>query len=436
MTLLTRRLAAAVVGALLVLSFSSRQPSRAQAPPRGAVALTGVRVIDGTGQPPLDQATIVIVNGRIDAVGPAAAVKIPSGATRVNLAGKTVMPGLINAHAHVNNGDEKLPLYDQLLQQLRLFGQYGVTAIVTLGDDGKESLRVRDENASPTLDRARLFPAGPAVVPRTVEEARLLINAAADQKVHVIKTRMNGTPTDMRPEVYAALIDQAHKRGLRVACHLYYMHEALGMVDAGLDIVGHSIRDQDVDPSFIAELKRRDVSYVPTLTRDLSVFVYESAPAFLNDPFFLKGVTFTRGQLEQVKDPALHERTRRSVEAQTIKKAIDQASRNLKLLSDAGVRIAMGTDSGTQLGRWQGYFEHVELELMVKAGMTPMQTLVAATSGAATAMKLDQLGAIQPGKHADLLVLNADPLTDIRNTRQIHSVWIGGRRLAPVVGTN
>jgi len=126
----------------------------------------------------------------------------------------------------------------------------------------------------------------------------------------------------------------------------------------------------------------------------------------------------------------------KSGEAQMIKKAIVQASRNLKILSDGGVRIAMGTDSGTQVGRWQGYFEHVELEMMVQAGLTPMQALVAATSGSAAAMKLDQLGAIQPGKQADLLVLNADPLTDIKNTRQIHSVWVGGRRLAAVVGTN
>ena len=91
----------------------------------------------------------------------------------------------------------------------------------------------------------------------------------------------------------------------------------------------------------------------------------------------------------------------------------------------------MGTDTGTNLGQWQGYFEQVELEMMVKAGMTPMQVLVAATSGAARVMKLEQqLGAIQPGKRADLLVLNANPLSDIRNTRQIHSVWIAGRRLA------
>jgi imidazolonepropionase-like amidohydrolase len=432
----SRRLGAASLGALVVLSAYSFQPSLAQSPASATVALTGARVIDGTGRPPRDQATILIVNGRIESVGAGADVKIPSGATRVNLTGKTVLPGMINAHGHSANGDKKLPVRDQVVQQMRLYAQYGVTTVVTLGDDGKESVRVHDENGSPSLDHARLFSAGPAVVARNADEARQLVNANADLGVHVIKTRMNGVPSDMTPEVYSALIDQAHKRGLRVACHLFYLHEAMGMVNAGLDVIGHSIRDQDVDASFIAELKRRDVSYVPTLTRDLAVFVYESTPAFLSDPFFLKGVTFTRGQLDQVKDPAFQQRVAQSGEAQMIKKALDQASRNLKILSDGGVRIAMGTDSGTQVGRWQGYFEHVELEMMVKAGMTPMQVLVAATSGSAAAMKLDQLGAIQPGKQADLLVLNADPLTDIRNTRQIHSVWVGGRRLAAGVGTN
>ena len=104
--------------------------------------------------------------------------------------------------------------------------------------------------------------------------------------------------------------------------------------------------------------------------------------------------------------------------------------RNLKLLSDGGVMIAMGTDSGTGVGRWQGYFEQVEMELMVKAGMTPMQSLVASTGNAAKVMALDkEVGTLQPGKRADFVVLTADPLADIRNTRAIESVWIDGRQM-------
>ena len=421
---------AALAGVLLTFVLLAWQPSRAQSPAGGAVALTGARVIDGTGAAPIEGATILIANGRIDAVGKDAAVKIPAGATRVDLTGKTVMPGMINAHGHLANGDRTLPVYDQEIRQLRLYAQYGVTTVVTLGDDGKESTKIRDENRSPTLDRARLFPAGTPVVAKSVEHARELVNQAADLKVHVIKTRLNGNAQDMTPAIYAAVIDQAHTRGLRVAAHLYYLHEAKRLVHAGLDVIAHSIRDQDIDPAFVDALKRRDIGYIPTLTRDMAMFVYESTPAFVNDPFFLRGVTFTRAQLDQIKNPGFQEKTRQSKEAQSSKMALAQASRNLKLLSDAGVAIAMGTDSGTQIGRWQGYFEHVELELMAKAGMTPMQVIVAATSGAARVMKLDGLGTIQPGTMADLLVLNANPLTNITNTRQIHSVWVGGRKLA------
>jgi imidazolonepropionase-like amidohydrolase len=426
---------AAFTGALAVAAFAF-QPPQAQAPAGGSVALTGARVINGTGGAPIEGATILIANGRIDAVGPASSVRIPAGATRVDLAGKTVMPGIVNAHGHLGAGDSQLPVYDQVIQQLRLYAQYGVTTVVTLGDDGKESVRVHGENGGPTLDRARLYPAGSPVVGKTVENARQLVDQAADRKVFIIKTRLNGNAQDMTPEIYSAVIDQAHKRGLRVAAHLYYLHEAKGLVSAGLDIIGHSIRDQDVDQALITELKNRNVGYIPTLTRDLAVFVYESTPEFISDPFFLRGITFTRRQLDQVKDPAFQEKTRQSKDAQTIKVALQQASRNLKLLSDAGVMIAMGTDSGTQLGRWQGYFEHVEMELMAKAGMSPMKVIVAATGDAAKIMNLDDLGTIQPGKTADLLVLNANPLTDIKNTRQIHSVWIGGQRLTTALTTN
>jgi imidazolonepropionase-like amidohydrolase len=196
-------------------------------------------------------------------------------------------------------------------------------------------------------------------------------------------------------------------------------------------VLAHSVRDQDVDAELIAAIKRRNVGYIPTFTRDLSVFVYESTPAFFSDPFFQRHADSYRAQMARVSDPAAQERVRNNPEAQSFKKALEQGSRNLKILSDAGVRIAMGTDTGAALGRWQGYFEHLELEMMVKAGMTPMKVLVAATGDAARVIGRDkELGTLEVGKHADFVVLNANPLADIRNTRQIESVWIAGRRLS------
>ena len=394
------------------------------------VALIGARVVDGAGGAPLEEATVLVAGGRIQAVGAAADVRVPDGATRVDVAGKTIIPGLINAHAHLDDGDPALPLHEQVLAQLRLYARYGVTAVHTLGDDGLESVRVRDGQArGEWLDRARLYVSGPSVVAASAAEARRNIDRVAEMRVNAVKTRLDARPDDMTPEVYGALIDQAHRRGLRVAAHLVDLDDARGLLAAGVDVLAHSVRDRDVDAELVSELVRLDVGYIPTLTRCLSVFLYETTPAFFDDPFFLRGAGAYRADMEQIRDPAVQERVRDSPQAQAAKRMLAQATRNLRRLADGGVTIAMGTDSGTQLGRWQGYFEHVELEMMVEAGMTPMQALVAATGDGARVMRLDGLGTLEPGKWADLVVLNANPLDDITNTRQIDSVWVAGRRL-------
>ena len=428
------RLATVLLGTLLVVAGLSYQASLAQAPAGGSVALTGARVIDGTGAAPLEQATIVITNGRIESVGTGSAVKVPAGATRVDMAGKTIVPGLINAHGHLSADTSSKPTLDKLSGQLRVYADYGVTTVYVLGagvDDLDEAVTLREAQATGPLNRARVFVAGSSIRNlKTAEEARAAVNRYADQKADIIKIHITGGPMDMTPEVYGALIEQAHKRGLRVAAHLFYLKDAKGLLDKQVDVVAHSVRDQPVDAALIADMKRRNIGYIPTLTRDLAQFVYESTPPYFTDPFFLRHVEEYRNEMNQLRDPALMEKTRNNKAAQDIKPALEMANRNLKTLSDAGVTIAMGTDTGTNLGQWQGYFEQVEIEMMVKAGLTPMQAIVASTGGAAKVMKLDQqLGTIAAGKQADLLVLNANPLTDIRNTRQIHSVWIGGQRL-------
>jgi imidazolonepropionase-like amidohydrolase len=439
MVRISTRLSAVLLAILVVLGGVFFQRSLAQAP--DVIALTGARVIDGTGRTPLNQATLIIRNGRIEAVGAPAAVTVPAGATRVDMSGKTIMPGMINAHAHVNIDSEvKAPVRDQLVQRLRMYAEYGVTSAVSLGSsqaDELEGLKLRDEQARGPLDRARVFTGGINAVGKTPDEARKSVDRLADLKVDVIKFHINGTPNDMTPDIWGAIIDESKKKGLRTAVHVFYLKDAQAAVDKGVDVIAHSVRDQDVSKKLIDDMKAKNVSYIPTLTRDLSVFIYETRPAFFDDPFFLRGKALYDKEVKTLSDPARQEKTRNDKQAQAIKPALQQANRNLKILSDAGVTIAMGTDSGAanNPGRWQGYFEQVEVEYMVKAGMTPMQTIVAATGGSARSMKLDDLGTIQAGKLADLLVLNANPLDDIRNTRQIHSVWIGGRRLAMAGGT-
>ena len=442
---ISTRVAAVLFGILLVWAGLSVQPSLAQAPAGGTLALTGARVIDGTGAPPLEGATIVISDGRIQSVGTGAAVTIPAGATRVDMAGKTIVPGLINAHGHLQADMSNRPARDKLAGQLRMYSDYGITTVQVLGiplDMVGEAVKLHEESlpGKGAPDRARVWVAAASLRNlKTAEEARDWANKYADMKVDIIKMHITGGPMDMTPEVYGALIDQGHKRGLRSAAHLFYLRDAKGLLEKGIDVLAHSIRDQPVDAATIAAIKARDVEYIPTLTRDIATFVYESTPPYFSDPFFTRHIpsSYYRDEMAKLRDPANQEKIRKDQAAQSIKPALAQGRKNLKALSDAGVTIALGTDTGTNEGQWQGYFEHIEIEEMVKSGLTPMQALVASTSGAARAANIQQqLGTIAAGKQADLLVLNGNPLTDIRNTRQIHSVWIGGRRLAETRATN
>ena len=426
-------LAAVPFAAILLLASCSSQEPPAQAPADGIAALTGARLIDGTGRAPIEQATLLVRDGRIEAAGAAADVQIPAGAVQVDLSGKTVMPGIVNAHGHVQYLTDTMPVRDDLVRRLQMYTNYGVTTVVSLGqgeDDLLEVISLRDEQDQIDLDRARVYTSGPSTrAHKTPDEARQAVNELADRGVDRIKFHMQGGENAMSGETVAGLIDQTHVRGLRAASHIFTLAEAMLVVDGGVDVMAHSVRDQDVDEALIAAMKNRNVGYVPTLTRELSVFTYETTPAFFQEPFFQRGMSLYGDEVTRLSDPGYQQTVRANEGAQSIKAALAQASRNLKILSDAGVPIALGTDSGAGGGRWQGYFEHVEMEMMADAGMTPMQVLVAATGGAAAVSNLDQVGTIAPGKAADFLVLNANPLDDIRNTRQIDSVWIAGRQL-------
>ena len=436
MTRFIMRPAALTAAALLAAAGPGSYTSSAQAPAGNVVALTNVRVIDGTGRAPIEKAALVISNGRVSSLGSAASATIPAGATRIDLNGKTIMPGVVNAHGHaqVERG-ATMPVRDDLIRKLRVYASYGVTTVVSLGSteaDEIEGLRLQSEQEQSGLDRARLYTAGLNAVGKTPEEARKSVDRLAGLKVHMIKFHINGTPNDMNTETWSAIIDESRAKGLKTAVHIFYLKDAQNAVDRGVDMLAHSVRDQDVSSALIAAMKQKNVGYIPTLTREVSVFAYEATPAFFKDPFFLRGMPLYRDTVEQLSDPTAQAKVRADPQTQAIKKALEQANRNLKILSDAGIPIAVGTDSGAGGGRWQGYFEQVEMEMMVKAGMTPMQTIVAATSGAARLMGLRQLGTLEAGNWADLVVLSANPLENILNTRRIDSVWIAGQRLAGV----
>jgi imidazolonepropionase-like amidohydrolase len=397
-------------------------------------AVVGARLIDGSGKPAIENAVLVLRDGRVAAVGPASATQAPPGAHTIKMEGKTIIPGLVNAHAHVTFAQPPgsgPPAGRDIARQLELYARYGVTSIWSLGGEDAAAVKARDSQETPALTRARIYFAGPVITGKTTEEARKLVGEVAAMKPDVIKIRVDdnlGSARKMAPEVYRAVIDESHRLGYRVAAHIYYLDDAKALLRAGADFIAHSVRDREVDSELASLLKQRDVCYCPTFTRELSTYVYETTPPFFKDPFFLRAADME--VVRQLQEPGRQAEIRASKSAQTYKAAVPLAMRNLKKLADAGVRIAMGTDSGAAPGRFQGYFEHLELEMMAEAGLTPAQVLQSATANAAACMERGELiGRLERGRWADFVVLDEDPLRDIRNTRKIHSVWIAGNRV-------
>ncbi|MSR21867.1 MAG: hypothetical protein EXR91_13005 [Gemmatimonadetes bacterium] len=392
------------------------------------MAYTGATVWDGTGAPPMVGATIVVDSGRIVAIG--ADVEAPRGATTVALDGKYVMPGLIESHGHVTGAwapEDVADPVERVRGDLLLYARYGVTTVNSLGDEAP-TLAARNA-ASPTDARARVLAAGPVVAANDPAGARAAAIANADAGVDWLKLRVDddlGTATKMPWEAVAAVIDVGRERGLRVATHLFYLEDAKRLLELGTGMLAHSVRDTDVDTEFLDALRTSGVCYVPTLVRDVSTFVYAERPEWFDDPFFVAHAN--RGEVERASDPEFMTQMRESASAAAYRVALEQAQRNLKVISDAGLPIAFGTDAGPAV-RFPGYFEHMELQLMVDAGLTPEQALHSATAVAAECLELDDVGTLEAGNWADFLVLGADPLSSIRATRQLERVFIGGNEV-------
>ena len=418
------------------------------------VVLQDVQLIAGSGYAPVKHASILIENGKISHIISYGGGQWPADANVIKLTGKTVMPGIINGHGHLGltQGTTVGPQnYTQqnIERQIRQYERYGVTTMISLGMNKDLLYGVMMQQKQGKLEGATILsadrgigtPGGvPAVDvgpdqlyrPATPEEARRNVDEMATRHPSLIKiwvdTGLGKLPAP-NPDVYKAAILEAHKKRLRVAVHVYYLADAKRVVEDGADILAHSIRDQPVDDQMIQLLKRHRVYYIPTLQLEESFFVYADRPPWMSTAFFKNAlnpelaVQFQSLSYKQkvTQDPttAIH------------RDALKTAMANLKRLQDAGVMIAFGTDSGANSYRIQGFAEHRELQLMVQAGLTPLQAIHSATGVTAQMLHIDtKVGTVQAGKQADLIVLDGNPSQQIADTEKIAMVFHNGREVS------
>lgn len=445
------------VAAALLLGLGAACSTRTEAPaaPPDTAVLTNFTLIDGTGSDPVASAAMIVKSGRIDWVGPAAELKAPEGAPVTDLSGKYVMPGIINLHGHLGNTvglvqDPKNFTRENVESQLKLLASFGVTSFVTMGSEQELILPMRaEQRATGRPMMTRIFTArrgftgkdgyptsapGMKGVPyevTTKEDVEKDVAELADKKVDLVKIWVDdhlGKEKKIPLDLCEAIIAEAHKHGLKVLAHVFYLSDAKTLVKAGLNGLGHSVRDKPVDAELINLMKEKGAwQAAATLTREASTFVFAKPSPMLDDPFFAKAVS--PDVLATLKSPEFQKKAAASPDAKHGPDWLAMGQKNLKTLADAGVKFGFGTDSGPPQ-RFLGYWEHWEMELMKDAGLTPAQILKAATGSSAEFLgEQRDLGTLEKGKWADLIVLRQNPLDDIRNTRTIETVWIAGNKV-------
>ncbi len=413
-------------------------------------AFEGARLITGTDNPPIEHSVFMVVNGTITAVGRQGTLMIPPSAVRVDLTGKTVMPALVDDHVHMgyrkgNSFSAGNYTAENLLDILDRFAFFGVAAILETGTGrGDLPFKVRpDANAGArylTTGSGFAMPAaGPAGPMRdsiygvtTETEARNYVRELAAHKPDMVKIWVddrNGKVEKLKPELYRAIIDEAHRHHLKVMAHIVYLADVKDLLKAGVDGFAHMVRDKEVDEELLELLRARpNVFFLETLWGERRS-IYMSRPAWVDDPM-LRNI-YTDDDLKELAGQFLPDPT---VNPQALARARAMAQmslHNTAILQAAGVRLGLGTDTGgLNGGQFFGLGTHVELEILVtRAGLTPMQALVIGTRNSAAILGLDQLGTVVPGKSADFIVLDANPLDDISNTRRIARVYLRGREV-------
>jgi imidazolonepropionase-like amidohydrolase len=421
------------------------------APPASAqtVLFEAARVIPGDGSAAITDAAILVEAGVIVRVGRKGEIALPKGATRVDLGDKTVMPALISTHVHPGfqmglGYFAKNFTRENIVDDLNRALYFGISTVMSQGiERGDVMFEVRADQAAGRLGGARLMLAGrglgaPNAGPgnaiyadfaysvATEDEVRRAVREQAARRIDGFKIWVDdrgGRAPKLPIALSRAAIEESHKHGLRISAHIFYHDDAMELAAAGIDSFAHLVRDKEMSDELIALMRKNNVYVMPNISSP-ERNTYASVPPWLDEPY-LAGLlrdTVVVDVIERMRgvfarrDPATAERARKGYEI---------LKRSVAKLSAANAHIILGSDTGLE-DHFFGYAEQKELELMVTAGMTPSQVIVAATSRAADYLRLADRGTLAPGKRADLLVLDGNPLDDIRNTRRIAAMYLAG----------
>lgn len=430
----------------------------AQAPPARTTATLyeGARLISGLpGASVIDRGAFVVVDGRLQSVGRVGAVAAPPGAVRVDLSGKTVMPAMVNVHVHIGyegygtwHAHNHTPA--NVVDHLQRSAFYGTAATTSAGSSPTDQMLAiqRDQREGRVAPAARLL-FMPGMAPpnggpdhilleatselkvvnevTTAAEARAAVGRLAAQGLRHLKMWVddrNGTYPKLSPEAYTAIVDEAHRHGMLVHAHAIQLADQKAVLRAGADVLVHMVQRQPLDDEFLALVRQRKPYWAtviglgdPTALCTPDVFFEQAMPEAV--------IARIRGAKERVplqpscvpaSEPTASQRER-------------QMAVNFPQMLAAGARVVLATDTGIHPGHTFGSGEHIELARWVQLGLSPAEAIVAATSRPAELMGQTDLGALEAGRRASFVVLDANPLDDIRHSRRIAEVYLDGVRL-------
>jgi imidazolonepropionase-like amidohydrolase len=429
-------------GALLVAILAAGARAQAPAPP-SPVIYEGARLIPGDGSAAIEDSAFIVQDGRITAVG-RRGLPAPANVARVDFTGKTVMPGLINAHVHIGyeaysswGAEHYTP--ENVLDHLQREAFYGVVATQSVGSSPTApSLQFARDQAAGTFPPASRFLFMPGMAPpgggpdaillkgtqalhavsevSDPDQARAAVRQMAAQGLRQVKIWVDdrrGTYPKMPPEVYTAIIAEAHAHGMLVNAHAIALADQKAVVAAGVDVLVHTVGSQNIDDELVA-LVREHKPYWTTV-----IGLGDRSEACTGDRFIDQ--SYTADVLREIRENDCQRPVNASREA--------ALAHNVPAMVAAGARLVLGTDAGIDPRHAFGWADHHEMARWVELGLTPAQAIVAATSRPAELLGLRDLGTIAVGNSADFLVLSANPLDDIHNTRTIERVYLRGAML-------